>query len=353
MKWICLPPSVVAVCLAAFPVVAMDADDRALRLIAQQKHDSNSIPSVARFPRNVEEFEQLFEQVKDWGRWGPNDQIGAANWITDEKRRQALTLARTGRVVSLAQPYMTASALRGKIDPFAGNGSPFEYRMNEGYTTDTYKISYHSYLHSHLDGLCHVPYRGKTYNGYSAAEVNTANGCTKLGVEHLKNGVVTRGVLIDIPRLRNVPYLEPGTAVFTEEIEAWEKRAGVKVAPGDAVFLRTGRWARWAKFGPWALSEREAGFHASVAPWLKARGVAFIGSDGGLDVLPSGVNGLAAAPLHVLAINALGIAILDSQDLETLGEEAAHLNRWEFLLMMAPLVVSGGTGSPVNSLAIF
>ena len=145
--------------------------------------------------------------------------------------------------------------------------------MNRGLTTDTYSVSYHGYAHSHIDALCHFLYKDQTYNGYARADVLTDKGCAKLGVDNLKNGVVTRGVLIDIPRLKNLPWLEPGTPVFVEDIEAWEKQAKVKVGPGDAIFLRTGRWARRAKLGPWNVGQNEAGYHASVAPWLKERGV--------------------------------------------------------------------------------
>jgi kynurenine formamidase len=140
--------------------------------------------------------------------------------------------------------------------------------------------------------------------------------------------------------------------VFTEDIEAWEKQARIKVAPGDAIFLRTGRWARRAKLGAWAVGRNEAGYHASVAPWLKERGVAFLGSDDAQDVTPSLVDGIAL-PVHTLAITAMGIDILDNQDLETLAETAARLNRWEFLLSVAPVPVIGGTGFPANPLAIF
>lgn len=325
----------------------------ALLISTSSMADDPTSPSFARFPRNVTEFDQLFEQVKDWGHWGVDDQLGAANWINEAKRKQALALARLGKTVSMSHPYLTASAAQEGADPFEGNGVPFEHIMERDYRTDIYKFSYHSFIHTHLDGLCHVPYKGHDWNGYPTEEVNTASGCKKLGVENLRNGVLTRGILIDIPRLRNLPYLEPGTPVFVEDIEAWEKKTGLKISPGDAIFLRTGRWARWAQLGPWALSQHEAGFHASIAPWLKKRGVAFIGSDGGLDVLPSMVDGAPGEPLHALALTALGIAILDNHDLEEVGEVAARLKRWEFLFITAPLVVTGGTGSPVNSLAVF
>ncbi|MFN7983526.1 MAG: cyclase family protein [Vicinamibacterales bacterium] len=300
--------------------------------------------AAARYPRNLEEFDRMFNEVKNWGRWGKDDQLGAANLITDATRKRALALAKEGLTVSLAHAPLTEAA--------PDNPNPFNHTMNRGLTTDTYSVSYHGYAHSHIDALCHFLYKDQTYNGYSRAEVLTDKGCTKLAVDNLKNGVVTRGVLIDIPRLKGLPWLEPGTPVFVEDIEAWEKQANVKIGPGDAIFLRTGRWARRAAKGPWAVGQNEAGYHASVAPWLKARGVAFLGSDDAQDVTPSLVEGMNL-PVHTLAIAALGIDILDNQDLETVAETAARLKRWEFLLSVAPVPVTGGTGFPANALAIF
>jgi len=163
---------------------------------------------------------------------------------------------------------------------------------------------------------------------------------------------VTRGILIDIPRLKNVPYLEPGTALYVEDLEAWEKMAGVTVSSGDAIFLRTGRWVRRQRLGPWDVSQQAAGVHASVASWIKARGVSFIGSDAALDVTPSLVEGMNLA-VHTLMINALGINLLDNQDLEAVADQAAKLHRWEFMLTLAPIPVAGGTGSPLNAIATF
>src|SRR5688572_28084448 len=182
-------------------------------------------PSAARIPKNAAEFDQMFQQVKNWGRWGPDDQLGAANLITDAKRRQAADLVKQGVSVSLAHNPITEASV--------DNPSPFEHTMNRGFTTDIYRVMYHGYAHSHIDALCHILYQKQTYNGYSTADVNTEKGCTKLGIDKLKNGIVTRGILIDIPRLRNVPYLDPGTPVFVEDLEAWEKKARIKVAPGD------------------------------------------------------------------------------------------------------------------------
>ena len=300
--------------------------------------------SAGRAPRNTAEFDTLFQQVKNWGRWGPDDQLGSVNLVTPAKRKQAVALVKTGETVSLAHTLLTEKA--------DDNASPFEHTMLRGNIMDRYAISYHGYAHSHIDALCHILYKDQTYNGYARADVNTDKGCTNLGIQNLKAGIVTRGVLVDIPRLRNVPYLEPGTAIYVEDLEAWEKKSGVKIAPGDAVLLRTGRWLRREKLGPWNLGQSAAGLHASVAPWIKARGVSLHGSDAAEDVTPSMVEGVAL-PIHTLMITALGVNLLDNQDLEALGETAARLNRWEFMLTIAPMPVAGGTGFPVNAIAMF
>jgi hypothetical protein len=166
-------------------------------------------PDQGRAPRNLAEFDELFQQVKNWGRWGPEDQRGAANLVTDAKRRQAADLVKTGLTVSLAHNPLT--------DKAEDNALPFEHTMNRGFTTDTYRVSYHGYAHSHIDALCHILYKDQTYNGYARTDINTEKGCTKLGIENLKQGIVTRGILLDIPRLKGLEWLEPGTPVYGEE----------------------------------------------------------------------------------------------------------------------------------------
>src|SRR5438132_2225463 len=165
---------------------------------------------VGRSPRNPAEFDAMFQQIKNWGRWGPDDQLGSANLVTAAKRKQAVSLVKTGETVSLAHNPLTEKA--------DDNASPFEHTMLRGYSMDRYAVSYHGYAHSHIDALCHILYKDQTYNGYARAEVNTDKGCTKLGIQNLKSGIVTRGILIDIPRLRNLPYLEPGTALSAEDL---------------------------------------------------------------------------------------------------------------------------------------
>jgi kynurenine formamidase len=304
-----------------------------------------------RAPRNAVEFDAVFKQVSNWGRWGPDDQLGSVNLVTVAKRRQAIALVKDAISVSLAQTSMT--------EPAADNPRPLEHRMNPRQSrpplfalADTFGVSYHGVAHSHLDALCHVLYQDRAYNGYARSEVDSERGCMKLGIHNLKGGLITRAVLMDIPRLRNQPYLEPGTPIFVDDLEAWERKAGVRIGAGDALLLRTGRWARREVTGPWNVAERAAGLDASVAPWVKARGIALIGSDAALDVLPSRVEGVDL-PVHLLMITALGINLLDNQNLEALANTAAKVNRWEFMLTVAPVPVAGGTGSLVNALATF
>src|SRR3954468_20527271 len=213
---------------------------------------------AGRAPRNQAEFDTLFQQVKNWGRWGPEDQLGSANLVTAAKRKQAVALVKAGITVSLAHNPLTERA--------DDNASPFEHTMLRGNNMDRYAVSYHGYAHSHIDALCHILYKEQTYNGYARADVNTDKGCAKLGIQNLKDGIVTRGVLIDLPRLRGVPYLEPGTPIYVEDLEAWEKKAGVKIGPGDALFVRTGVWARRKAEGPWLRGRAPGGKSAGLDP---------------------------------------------------------------------------------------
>ena len=296
-------------------------------------------------PHNQAEFNALFEEVKNWGRWGPDDELGTANLITNQKRRQALALPTRGVTVSLSHNPMPNEA---PDNP----DSAFNHTMAETLRSDTIEFSYHGYGVSHIDALCHFLHNGLMYNGVPADASSVEGGCSKLGIQNLKNGILTRGVLLDIPRLKGVSYLEPGTAIYTEDIEAWLDQVGVTVAPGDVLFLRTGRWARRAELGPWQLSGNSAGVHASVIRWIKEQDVALFGSDSATDVQPSGVDGVAL-PMHTLLIAALGTNIFDNLDLELLAETAAAENRWSFMLAAGPIPVAGGTGSPLNVMAVF
>lgn len=294
------------------------------------------------------QYERWKTELSNWGRWGKDDQIGTLNLITPAKRRQAAALVRDGVSVSLAADADTEKAV--------DNPSPYEYTML-GIGSDRIGIAYHGIAHTHLDAWNHIHANGVFYNGYTPDPAAVAKaGHQRNSIINVKNGIFTRGILIDIPRLKGVPYLEPGTPIYVSDLEAWEKRAGVKVSAGDALFVRTGVWARRKAMGAWlrgrAEGGRSAGLDPSVIPWLRARDVAVMGSDHPQYVSP-GPAGLPPGAIHDFALIHLGLPLFDNCDLEALAEAAAARNRWSFLLSAAPLPVRGGTGSPLNPVATF
>jgi kynurenine formamidase len=289
------------------------------------------------------DVDRWMTELSNWGRWGKDDERGALNLITPEKRKQAVALVKEGYPISLAHDVLTEKAV--------DNANPFVRSMLPGggaFRMDNYSVSYHGLGQTHFDALCHANYEGKIYNGFPVDDVK-ADGCPKDSIIVAKMGVMTRGVLMDIAKLKGVDYLEPGTPIYPEDLEAWEKQAGVKVSAGDAVFVRTGRWAMRAQKGP---SRTYAGLHASCAKWLHDRGVAILGSDAAQDVSPSQVEGVGL-PIHQMALVAMGIHLFDNCDLEELGKQAAQRKRWIFLLTVAPMAIPGGTGSPVNPIATY
>ena len=206
---------------------------------------------------------------------------------------------------------------------------------------------------THLDSFAHVFFGGKMWNGYPVAELVTKDGgAAKNSILTMKSGVVTRGVLYDIPKLKGVPWLEPGTRIYAEDLEAWEKKSGVKAGPGDAMFLRWGRWTRRTKLGPWPINEAMVGFDNSVIPWLKKRDIAILGWETP-DYAPHPAGDLPASSLHNFVLTILGVHLVDRADFDALSEAAAARNRWEFMVTIAPLPIPHGTGSPVNPIAVF
>ena len=292
------------------------------------------------------EFGRWKTELSNWGRWGKDDQIGALNLITPAKRRQAAALVREGVSVSLSRDADTQKAI--------DNPDPFEHRMI-AIGADRMGVIPHGVAHTHLDSLAHIHYDGVFYNGYKPDEKAVMkNGHTRNSIINLKNGIFTRGILVDLPLLKGVPYLEPGTPVTAQDMDAWEKFAGVKIGAGDALFLRTGRWARRAKLGPFDQNRtgKRSGPNASMIPWLKQRDVALLGGDVPPSLAPTDVEGETGA-VHDFALVYLGVHIFDNCDLEALAAAAQARKRWEFLLTVAPLAIPGATGSPTNPIATF
>lgn len=304
-------------------------------------------PGQPRQPLTTEEVLALHTRLSNWGRWGDDDQLGALNFITADLIASAAAGVRTGRTVSCARPLPTK--------PSIDNPTPVAHHMigtaTEGYGSDYFAIASHGYATSHIDALCHIFHKDKIFNGY-AVDTVTAHGATKLGIHHLRSGIVGRGVLLDIPPVRGTDALEPGEPIFPDDLDAAEALAGVTVRRGDVLLVRTGRW-RWREVhGPWEPHTLLAGLDASCLAWLHRREVAALGTDGVADVLPSRVGGVEM-PLHTVAIVAMGIHLLDNLELDLLATACAEEHRWEFLLTIAPLVLVRGTASPVNPIAVF
>jgi hypothetical protein len=298
--------------------------------------------SSSHAPVNKAQVDRWMTDLSNWGRWGRDDQLGALNFITSAKKREAMALAKDGIVVSLEQPLKVVA----KPEETKADGKPhgiafYEIRFktfpaddprgNPGFTSDVQEYHVHGGM-THLDALCHDSSEGRLYNGYPLRDtVNETTGCTKLGLDNLKEGIVTRGVLVDMSRLKRSAPREPGNRVYVEDLEAWEKQTGIKVSPGDALFVYN--------------DGRNGGFDISVAPWMKARGVA----------VTSGVRAVADDNHadHRLVLVSLGTYLLDGIELKELADTAARLNRYTFMLVVAPLRAPGSSGSLVNPLAMF
>ena len=317
-----------------------------------QSQKNGGRPTLA----SEDDYHRAMKELSNWGRWSKEDELGAANLITPAKRKQAMALAKEGVTISLAHDVLQETA---PDSPVKVDRSPTTVNPNGG--SDRYNLtgSYHGYSFSHLDALqCHELYQGKGYNGLTMEEMKAAGGCRMGNINALKDGVVTRAVLFDATLLPGKAgpngWLELGTAIHREDLEALEKIEHVKVQPDDIILLYTGRWKRRGAIGPWQLPQDGlAGYHADVAYFLKDRDVAFLGSDGISDVYPTGFPRSIGSPLHHLAIVALGVTLFDALDLERAAQKARQSNRWEFLFMASPIRVDMATGSLINPLAIF
>ena len=263
---------------------------------------------------NEADFLRAMKELSNQGRWGADDELGAANLITTAKRKQALALAKEALPISLAHDVAQEKAADAPniLERTLGDVTPTG-------TTDRYQYTgtYHGVIHSHLDAVdCHVMFEGKGYNGRPMEDIKATGGCPKGNINALKDGVVTRAILFDATRLpgKAAPqgWLEPGTAIHREDLEALEKLEHVTVSPGDVILLYTGRWKRRAALGPWPNSTGFAGYHADVAYFLKECGVSFIGCDGPNDVTPTGLPPTIAIPLHKLALASMGVSIFST-----------------------------------------
>ena len=298
------------------------------------------------------DFDALFDDVSNWSRWHKELRRGTLHFLTPEKIVAAGRLVRSGLTVSLGLALDTEQR--------PDNPSPAQHRMTQlsdhhsgglQFVKDYIGSDFHYDGHSHLDALCHVSYRGHLFGGVSDTST-TADGASLGDVDTVRDGIVGRGVLLDIPRLRGTSWVEPGDEVGPDELTAAEHSQGVHIGSGDILLVRTGHNRRLDELGPWDTARSKAGLHPSVAHLLSQRQVAVLGSDTNSDTAPSRTEHVAY-PMHVLAINAMGLFLLDYLQLDPLAATCERLGRWEFFFVAAPLRITGGTGSPVNPIAVF
>jgi kynurenine formamidase len=309
---------------------------------------------------SIEEFERIFDSVKNWGRWGANDERGTLNLITPEKVRESALLVRSGHQVSMGIPINTTAG--------PDNPNPAVRLVSQGHDIDLgapgprFALDYlvmacHGECHSHVDALCHVSYKGLTYNGKPADLVVNSQGATEQDIMSYGSGVVGRGVLLDLPRFRGVKWLEPGEAVTRAELEACERAEAVSMREGDVLVFRTGHHRRRLELGPWnndypPHGQGKAGLHVDTIPWMHERGIAAFLPDGDGETVPSTVEGMVD-PIHALQITAMGMCAADSLQLEDVAKACQEEGKFEFMVIGLPLRIRGGTGSPWNPIAIF
>lgn len=300
-------------------------------------------------------YDELFKELSNEGKWGDKDKKGTVNYIDNSKILSALKLPKKGISVSLSFDITQDSTQINHSDfdditKYNHQASSVEFRGYD-WATDNYSISYHGFTVSHMDGLAHLGQGGKLYNGYDASNI-TPQGFKELGIEAFNGGIMSKGVLIDIPLLYGKEYLDAGTKITINDILNFEEKHNIKIEKGDVVLIRTGRWSEKSTKGDSDYSKLSAGLDYKIASLLYERKASVLGSDGTNDVQPSGIPE-EGSPVHKLTLVSMGMPLLDNLNLEEISKEAKKQNKWEFFISVQPLRFKGGTGSPVNAIALF
>jgi kynurenine formamidase len=306
-------------------------------------------------PMSLETYRGIIGQISNWGRWGADDELGALNFITREKRIRSASLVRDGGTVGISD-YLITTFSNPELPKAATHLMTGTYDFQAGarvaYVEDYLAIAPHGHDFTHIDALCHMAFEGKVFNGKAGDAVFNSRGGLQMGIDVTRDGIVSRGVLLDIPRVRGVEWIEPGDCAYVEDLERAEQSAGLKVESGDILFVRTGRFRRQATMGRWITRDAMPGLHATTLPWFYQREVAVHACDTSSEVYPEPVEGVRN-PMHIGLLTTMGIHMIDAAYLEDLSEACAQRNRWEFMVVIAPLKLKGGTGLAINPIAIF
>ena len=308
-----------------------------------------------------DEVLSYFDKFSNWGKWGADDELGAPNYITPTKVKQAIATVQEGVRISMSRTV----TFEPSLDAPTNVPVHFMVESGEGWAsgdkvssrtfpaaTDYFGMIFHGVTVTHVDALSHFFWNGKTYNGKPAHLVSTSLGATFGSVEEAHEGIISRAVLVDVPMVRGIDWVERGEGVMIDDILAAEDQCGFKVEEGDVLLIRTGQLHRRNTEGPVDRSAGSTACQASVLPLFYERGIAMMGSDTGNDVNPPQYEKVPS-PIHQVSITAMGIWILDNADLEAVAQACKERNRWEFMISIGPLRLHNTTGSPVNPIAIF
>jgi kynurenine formamidase len=297
-------------------------------------------------------FRGQMQAVRNWFRWGTDDTLGTLNYVTADRVRAAALLVRAGRRVAVGRPleHGTGRATEPVLHFMLRTGADAPDRGQDT-TRDWAGLPLHGPDNTHLDAFGHHSWDGACYGGRSARSAVTSDGAMAGDICPAADGIVSRGILLDVPRALGTDWIPAERAITTEDVERCEASQSVHVGTGDIVLVRTGRGR--APSGPESAgARRHTGLDPSVATWLHGRQVAVLGSDVDSEVRPAR-QPFVNSPVHALALVAMGLWLLDNADLEELSAVCAELRRWEFMCVLSPLRIRHGTASPVNPIAIF
>ena len=313
--------------------------------------------------RTIPEESQVLEwldSLSNWGRWGPDDQLGCLNLIGPEQRKRAAALVSDGTSVSCARPIttemtsdVTFQVQRFMVDSGEGRDTdPPERRYTRRGAAEFIGMVFHGQTITHIDAMSHYSWNGLMYNGVPASRITSREGAQSHNIEAAYEGIISRGVLLDLPKLKGVDWLDPTEPVMPEDLEAAEQAQGVRVEEGDILLIRTGNYRMRLEREPLSPSDPMTACQAACAPWFKERGIAMMGTDTSNDARPNPYTTIGN-PLHTICLVSLGLWFIDNTNLEELAQACAQRSRYQFMLTLAPLRLRNVTGSPVNPIALF
>jgi kynurenine formamidase len=281
--------------------------------------------------------------LKNWGRWGQDDQQGTLNLITPEEIKVAAQLVRTGKVYSLSMPLDAEGPQFPMRHKTWKTTSLLNVEEGSGFSDDV--VIMHSHSGTHMDSLCHVWSDYQLYNGFDAREHVTSFGSTRNSIENVP-ALVGRGILLDIARWKGVRHLSLGETISASDLDQCAARQNTTIAAGDIVLVNTG-WMNIFAQNRAVFDSGEPGLDMSCIEWLHQHAVSAIGADNqGVEVIatmpPSGL------PFHFAAIRDLGLYLIENLKLQPLAGD----KKYEFLFVAAPLQLTSAVGSPINPLAI-